>query len=232
MKRSIINAKMQDAVEFFRKNKFELPPFAYWGVDDWKMKGEEVSEIVNNELGWDITDYGMGEFERYGLLLFTLRNGNMVDWNRGIGKPYAEKIMIAEVDQIHQMHFHKQKIEDIINRAGGDLCIQIYHAASDESLAETEVKVHLDGVLRRFNAGDIVKLKPGESIKLDQNIFHRFWAERKRVMIGEVSFINDDKVDNFYYQPIGSGRFSKTEEDEKPLYLLFSDYRKYWGIEQ
>ena|SRR5690554_1431468 len=42
-------------------------------------------------LGWDITDFGSGEFYKRGLFLFTLRNGKYkVD-----KKPYAEKIMIV-----------------------------------------------------------------------------------------------------------------------------------------
>lgn len=38
----------------------------------------------------------------------------------------------------------------------------------------------------------------------------------------EVSKVNDDTNDNRFYEKIG--RFPKIEEDEKPLYLLFSDY--------
>ncbi|MCB0250397.1 MAG: D-lyxose/D-mannose family sugar isomerase, partial [Anaerolineae bacterium] len=55
MKRSEINAIMRDADSFMRGHGFRLPPFAYWTPDDWASKGEEVREIVDRQLGWDIT---------------------------------------------------------------------------------------------------------------------------------------------------------------------------------
>jgi len=228
VKRSEINALMQDALAFFQLNQFFLPPFARWTPEDWSASGLEVAEIVRNELGWDLTDYGLGDFPHYGLLLFTLRNGRMADWRAGKGKPYAEKVMIAEVDQVHQMHFHWRKVEDIINRAGGNLAIKLYNATDDDRLADTPVDVSVDGVQRRLSAGEVVVLKPGESITLHQRLYHRFWAEGSRVMMGEVSTVNDDKVDNCFFEPIGTGRFGMIEEDAEPLHLLFSDYVRYW----
>ena len=60
-----------------------LPPFAYWSPQDWKKKGEEVGEIVDRRLGWDITDFGRGKFCKCGLAIFTLRNGNPADLPTG-----------------------------------------------------------------------------------------------------------------------------------------------------
>jgi hypothetical protein len=229
MKRSQINKIMRDAKAFFRANRFYLPPFAYWTPEDWRNKGCEVQEIVKSRLGWDITDYGMNDFYRHGLLLFTLRNGNVEDWAEGKGKPYAEKVMIAEVGQEHQMHFHWNKVEDIINRAGGRLVIQLYNATEDHKLADTPVHVSLDGVRTTVAAGAEVALEPGESVTLPTRCYHKFWAEEKRVMIGEVSMINDDRVDNRFHDPIGTGRFGEIEEDVEPLYLLSTDYEDYWN---
>ncbi len=48
MKRSEINAIMNDADQFVRGLGFHLPPFAYWTPADWRAKGGEVSEIVEN----------------------------------------------------------------------------------------------------------------------------------------------------------------------------------------
>ena len=42
------------------------------------------------------------------------------------------------------------------------------------------------------------------------------------VLVGEVSMVNDDNLDNRFYEPIG--RFPEIEEDEPPLYLLVGDY--------
>ena len=79
MKRSEINKIMRDAIEFIDEMKFKLPPFAYWSVEDWATKGKEYDEIRDNMLGWDITDFGSGDFLQIGLLMFTIRNGNFND---------------------------------------------------------------------------------------------------------------------------------------------------------
>ena len=98
MKRSEINAIMREADAFIREMGFYLPPFAHWTPKDWATKGQEVREIVDNQLGWDITDFGRGDYEKCGLLLFTLRNGNSKNWETMQGKLYAEKIMVVGVD--------------------------------------------------------------------------------------------------------------------------------------
>lgn len=67
MKRSEINAIMQKNLEFISKMGFRLPPFAYFTPQEWQEKGHEYDEIRNHMLGWDITDYGHGDFEKIGL---------------------------------------------------------------------------------------------------------------------------------------------------------------------
>jgi D-lyxose ketol-isomerase len=226
MKRSEINAIMQKADDFIRSRGFYLPPFAYWTPDAWMKKGPEVSEIVDNKLGWDITDFGRGDFIAYGLFLFTIRNGNFQDWQALKGKLYPEKIMIVEDSQVTPMHFHWNKMEDIINRGGGELLIQLYNATPDEQLDnKNEVQVSLDGLRRSLKPGDTIRLTPGESISLKQRCYHKFWSQG-RTLIGEVSMVNDDQHDNRFLESIG--RFPKIEEDVPPLYLLCNDYQNYY----
>jgi D-lyxose ketol-isomerase len=134
MKRSEINEIMQNADAFIRMNGFHLPPFAYWTPSDWASKGPEVCELVERQLGWDITDFGQGDFYKIGLFLFTTRNGTLKELKKGAGKSYAEKIMVVEVGQITPMHFHWAKTEDIINRGGGRLVIQLYNSTADGQL--------------------------------------------------------------------------------------------------
>ena len=229
MKRSKVNAIMRDVDAFVRKQGFHLPPFAYWTPEDWKTKGDEVREIVENGLGWDITDFGRGDYENYGLFLFTLRNGNPKDWETGQGKLYAEKIMVVGADQFTPMHVHWRKMEDIINRGGGKLMIQLYNATEDGDLADTDVTVSMDGVRGIFQAGEIVALSPGESITLVPGCYHKFWGAESRVLIGEVSLVNDDYEDNRFHEP--TGRFPEIEEDEPPLYLLCTDYPRYYHLD-
>ncbi len=224
MKRSEINAIMREADAFIRERGFYLPPFAYWTPEEWATKGEEVREIVANGLGWDITDFGQGDYGKCGLFLFTLRNGTPENLKTGQGKLYAEKIMIVDVDQTTPMHFHWSKTEDIINRGGGRLVIQLYNATSDEGLADTDVTVSMDGVRRTLKAGETVVLGPGESITLPPYLYHEFWGVESRVLVGEVSAVNDDEADNRFYEPVG--RFPEIDEDEAPLHLLVKDYAR------
>ena len=226
MKRSEINQIMRSADEFIRARGFYLPPFAYWTPEDWRSKGPEAREIVENGLGWDITDNGHNRFETSGLFLFTIRNGHPNNWKTGTGKLYAEKILISGDQQVTPLHFHWSKMEDIINRGGGKLAIQVFNATPDEGLdEESDVTVSLDGVVRTVPAGTVLELAPGESISIPQRLYHKFWGIG-RVLIGEVSLVNDDYHDNRFYENIG--RFPVVEEDEEPLYLLINDYRKYY----
>lgn len=226
MKRSEINAIMREADAFMKTHGFHLPPFAYWTPEDWRGKGEEVREIVDNQLGWDITDFGQSHYEQFGLFLFTIRNGSVENLKTGQGKTYAEKVLIAEVGQVTPMHFHWHKVEDIINRGGGRLAIKLYNSTEDEKLADTEVTVSMDGVRRAFKAGETVLLDVGESITLPNYLYHEFWAVDCKMLIGEVSKVNDDANDNRFLHP--AGRFPEIEEDEPPLYLLVGDYANYY----
>ena len=227
MNRSQVNAIIRDADEFIKQHHFYLPPFAHWTPDDWRSKGEEAREIADHGLGWDVTDFGKGDYEAFGLTLFTIRNGAPENLISGRGKTYAEKLLIVSVDQVTPYHFHWQKTEDIINRGGGKLLLQLYQSTEDEKLDETaEFNVSLDGVIHTFSAGAIVTLHPGESITLPTGLYHKFWAEGERVLCGEVSTVNDDHTDNCMLDPIA--RFSQIEEDEPPLYLLVGDYEQYY----
>jgi len=227
MRRSEINTIMRQADYFIRERGFYLPPFAYWSATDWRSKGTEVREIVENRLGWDITDFGGGRFSKMGLFLFTVRNGSLDEMQAKHGKLYCEKLMVVEVDQVTPMHFHWNKVEDIINRGGGKLVIQLYNANEKEGLANTPVTVSLDGVKQQVNAGDAVVLSAGESITLPPRLYHKFWGAERRVLIGEVSLVNDDERDNRFFEPLG--RFPEIEEDEEPLHLLVTDYPKYYS---
>ena len=219
MKRSEINAIQRDAIQVLERFSFRLPPWAFWRPSDWEGRGCEVDEIKECMLGWDVTDFGSGDFQKRGLFLFTLRNGNP-EWTSR--KTYAEKIMIVCEDQETPMHFHRLKMEDIINRGGGNLCIQLYGSSEDEDLSDEDLTVSIDGIARSIPAGTIIRLLPGESICLEPYMYHRFWAEQGTTLVGEVSLVNDDSSDNRFHENVG--RFPVVEEDEDPLHLLASDY--------
>lgn len=183
----------------------------------------EIDQIVQSRLGWDITDYGRGHFNDLGLLLFTLRNGRFADLERGSGMLYAEKIMISRKNQLSPMHRHAIKAEDIINRGGGSLVIELFGSDPDgRPDLHAPVTVACDGIARTIVAGGRLQLSPGESVTLLPGVWHAFWAEKSDVLIGEVSTVNDDLTDNEFLEPVS--RFSEIEEDVSPERLLVSDY--------
>ena len=223
MKRSDINRIIENADEFIRSFGFALPPFAYWSVDEFRALGSEIDGIIKAGLGWDITDYGAGDFDAMGLFLFTTRNGSQADLAAGGGMCYAEKIMISRRDQISPMHRHILKTEDIINRGGATLAIEMFESDAEGNLSETaKVPVRCDGIAREFEPGHVLMLEPGASVTLRPGNWHKFWGEGGDVLIGEVSAVNDDNTDNVFIDPIG--RFAEVEEDTDPLYPLVADY--------
>ena len=217
MKRSQINAILRSAQDFFDQHQFKLPPWAAWSPSDWAARRGAVKEIVDCQLGWDVTDFGSGDFSRRGLTLFTLRNGKPGAYS----KTYAEKIMVVDDGQETPAHFHFQKAEDIINRGGGQLVMQLWNSDAAEEKAATPVEVSVDGVPRTVEAGGLVVLSPGESICLTPGLYHRFYGEG-RVLAGEVSRVNDDFADNRFFETIG--RFPRVDEDVPPWRCLVSDY--------
>ena len=174
-------------------------------------------------MGWDITDFGQGKFDTLGLFLFTLRNGQLADLEAGRGMVYAEKLLISRQDQLSPMHTHVIKSEDIINRGGATLVVELFGSDEKGNFAEDRGgNVVCDGIPRKFAPGEKLKFSPGESVTLMPGDWHAFWGEGGDVLIGEVSTVNDDLTDNIFRDPIG--RFAKIEEDVAPKHLLVSDY--------
>jgi D-lyxose ketol-isomerase len=228
MKRSTINDIMGQADAFIRSFGFALPPFAYWTPEEMRARREQIDGIVRGRMGWDITDYGEGRFDEMGLFLFTLRNGRQADLKRGGGMCYAEKLLISRKDQLSPMHRHYLKAEDIINRGGATMAIELFGSAPDGSLDETAGGTVLcDGIARDYAPGEVMLFQPGESITLMPGDWHAFWGEGGDVLIGEVSTVNDDEADNWFRDPIG--RFAEIEEDVAPTHLLVSDYGRWLG---
>ncbi len=228
MKRSTINEIMADADEMIRSYGFTLPPWAYWSPDEFKSRKVEAAEVISARNGWDITDYGAGRYDEMGLFLFTLRNGRLADLQRGGGMCYAEKLLISKENQLSPMHTHVIKAEDIINRGGATLVIELFGSDEEGNFSETAGgTVWCDGLKRPYKPGEKLHLNPGESVTLMPGDWHAFWGEGGDVLIGEVSTVNDDETDNIFREPIG--RFANIDEDVAPTHLLVSDYKAWLG---
>ena len=224
MKRSKINAVIRDMEKLMQEHGFQAPPFCSWTPEEWQDKNHEYDEIRDNMLGWDVTDYGLEKFDEVGFALITIRNGNVK--NPKYKKPYAEKLLMLYEGQLSPMHFHWNKMEDIINRGGGNVLIRVYNSTEDGQFADTDVTVNCDGREYTVPAGTQIRLKPGESITIYPYLYHDFNVEpgTGNVLLGEVSMCIDDENDNRSYEPIG--RFPKVEEDEPPYRLLCNEYPK------
>ncbi len=223
MKRSEINAAIERAIAFMTSCGVPLPPFARWSPRQWRRRGPEADEIRDCMLGWDVTDFGTGDFARTGLVLLTLRNGHPRD-RRYRAKTYCEKAMVAGAGQVTPMHFHWRKMEDIINRGGGHLVIRFHNATPAGRPAAGPVRLSVDGVTRVLPAGGRLRLPPGESVCIPPRVYHEFEGARGRgpVLAWEVSKVNDDRCDNRFLEP--AGRFPAIKEDEPPRHLLCSEY--------
>ena len=222
MKRSEINKALKELEKMIADHQYYLPKFANFTPEEWKTKGHEFDEIRDNMLGWDITDYGMGDFDKYGFSLFTIRNGN-IKMKDKYKKPYAEKFLYLKEGQYALNHFHWYKMEDIINRGGGILCMRLWKADKEtEMLTEEPLVVSIDGVSTRVAPGETVRLAPGQSICYEPYLYHTFWAEDDHCLVGEVSTVNDDMRDNRFLTP--KGRFPQIEEDVPAEHLLCNEY--------
>ena len=194
MKRSQINRALREMEQMAARCRFPLPDFCGFTPDEWQRKGHAYNEVRDNQLGWDITDYGLGRFDELGFSLITLRTGNRKQPER-YPKTYAEKLLYLKEGQYAPMHFHWVKMEDIINRGGGTV-----------------------------PAGTQIRLMPGQSITIHPGLYHDFSVEESggAVLLGEVSQCNDDEHDNRFNPPVG--RFPAIEEDEPPYRLLCNEY--------
>jgi len=223
MKRSEINAAIAHAMALLKENNITLPFFGYMTKADWEKSDLDFTVLKNVMMGWDVTDFSTGDFDHVGSTLFTVRNGSPYDKKMGV--PYAEKyiIMQAKCNQEIPMHFHNLKSEDIINRAGGLLNIEVYNSTPDGKLdTENPVKLYQDGILTTLEPGAVIKVKTGNSVTLTPGIYHRFFATEGDVIVGEVSSINDDNLDNVFLTPMG--RFSEIEEDEPITYIMVKEF--------
>ena len=221
VRRSEINSIIKEMEELVKAHGFHLPPFCSWTPEEWQEKGHECDEIRECMLGWDITDFGSGDFDHVGFALITIRNGKL---GSVYTKPYAEKLIMLREGQTAPMHYHWYKREDIINRGGGDLIISVRNGLEDRSYDEKPVTVYLDGVTKTVPSGYGVVIPPGSSISLPQYQYHDFAVVpgTGKILIGEVSMCNDDNNDNCFYN--GAGRFPEIEEDEPPYRLLCNEY--------
>ncbi len=220
MKRSEIEAAVAAARTAFAEAGLALPPFADWDHGVWRETAD--SHAAKARLGWDVTDFRLGDFTRKGLVLFTLRNGDVAELKAGRGFCYCEKAMLVGNGQVTPMHHHRLKVEDIIVRGPGTLALELRHAGPDGKPDRSRgTRVLSDGRWRETDADGLLCLRPGESVTLPPDIWHSFWGNGGPVVVGEVSSVNDDVTDNYFEEPLP--RFPEIEEDAPATVPLVSE---------
>ncbi len=223
MKRSQVNNAILWSKAFLEKEHISLPSFGSWDMEKWQKNKEKTNIVKQLMLGWDVTDFGMNDFENLGCVLFTVRNGDLKD--PSVGVPYAEKYILCKEGQRLPLHYHVSKTEDIINRAGGNMYLYLRNAdPKTGELIDTDVKVYMDGMLHTFKPMEEIVVTPGNSITLKPFVAHIFGAKKGcgDLLAGEVSAVNDDNTDNYFKEPVA--RFAEIEEDEPILHPLCNEY--------
>ena len=223
LKRSEINVSIDLAIETFRKHGLHLPPYAYWQVDDWHERNGDCDEIRDCMLGWDVTDFGSGDFARIGRTLFTLRNGRSGDAR--YPKNYAEKYILDPEGQRAPAHFHRTKREDIIHRGqSGAIRVQLCATNADNTPSDESFLIQLNGITLELKPHSQVRLLPGQSVCIPPRTIHQFWGEEGGGITcsGEVSTVCVDWNDYFFLQP--GTRFPEIDEDEPRRYYLCHEY--------
>jgi len=219
MKRSDVNAAIAAAEAQLAAHGWAMPDFARWTPAEHAANPVRSGWLAARQIGWDVTDFGLGDFARRGLVLFCVRNGLA-----GVPgeRPYAEKLLFVGVEQVTPFHAHRMKLEDIMVRGGGTLCV----AFTGEGAITPADGVPPGGVAMIDGApvpaaGQVHRLRAGQSITIPRGLQHSFWGEGAPVFAAEVSQCNDDRGDNFFLEPLG--RFSEIDEDAPPDRLLWNE---------
>ena len=188
MKRSEINGLLRAAGACFREHHWALPP----------------------QPRWDVTDFGLGDWRRHGLVLVNLANE----------AEYCEKLMYARAGMITPCHCHRRKKEDIICRCG-ELSVRAWPALPADCEGRS-FPLLVNGESRSVVAGESIRLSAGERVTLPAGVYHEFTPTSDECILGEVSTANDDQNDNFFLDP-NVGRFPQVVEDEPRTVRLVSD---------
>lgn len=159
---------------------------------------------------WDVTDFGLGDWRKHGLVLVNLAEE----------PEYCEKLMYAQREMTTPAHYHKKKKEDIISR-WGVLRVKVWSGVP-EQCGGKEFQIQVDGKKRIVSSGSWIDLPSGARVTLVPGIYHEFFPLTDECIIGEVSTANDDAHDNIFVNP-DIGRYPEIDEDENPVVRLVSD---------
>ncbi len=198
MKRSFVDARIDEMQALCDRLGVVLPGFAHWGKADFLADPDSAAFIAARGLGWNVVEFRPGAFATDGLTLFTLRMGDWRDLATKRGRLYAEKAIMSLDRQRAPHHYHVVKTEDIVNRGGARFVVELFRVNGHGEPTRDRFHVLKDVSVLDLGPGDQVRLEPGESLTLEPYVAHAFWAEGGTALAGEVSLANDDSTDNYF----------------------------------
>lgn len=222
MKRSEIEAIIGKSLAMMASQRFYLPPFAGWTPEQWREQAEPTRAMRAAGVGWNIVEFEKDAFFRSGIAVFTLRMGDYRDLPKGAGRLYAEKAFVLFEGQRVPHHYHRVKTEDLINRGGGILGVDLVRVNEQGMELDDDITLERNGVEITVPAHTVLQLEPGESIVLLPGLAHAFIGVSE-VLCGEISLANDDATDNYFLQPLPTS--SPIVEDSPARHLVLADYR-------
>ncbi len=198
MIRPDIENLIDEALVYFKARSISLlPPNATWDVRQWtdffQRNPDRLDYFSENGIGWDVSDFGLGDFEKYGGVFYTVHNNTYSSLPSGFRM--AEKWILRNEGQGAPAHYHKIKSEYTTNFGPGNLEVTIGGIFLDGTIDSTSmVSVEVDHLSDNYTPGDKILLKLGSYIFLPAGTIHSFKVYEDRSIVHEVSSANDDRM--------------------------------------
>lgn len=209
LKRSFINEKFRQAIEAVKRSGYPVPEYMMWSPEDWATKSREYQEIVDCQMGWDITDFGSGDFGKDGLVTFNPLNGKYGDAR--YVRPYGERLCFSwPGSNGGPLHYHRGKMEDLQNWSEGSMYVRHWNVTPyGERDFDSMVMVRIDGRRYMVKPGEIIEVKHHQRICSMPFIAHEGVAvddvpydpDALPGFCVELSSVVNDRVDNIYFEP-------------------------------
>jgi D-lyxose ketol-isomerase len=225
MKRSEINRRIEEAIDFIGKAGIVLPYHAHWNFKSWYQNGDLAEELRKRAIGWNITDFGSDNFLKTGVILYTPSNGIFDPvTNTPLDQTYAHRYFILRDGQEIMTEHHATKIEDIIVFAGAELKVELHNVGPNEELdTAKEVRIMRNRIWESCTPGTVITLVSGERIRFEPRHYHRPWGYGGAVLVEEVSMVTDDLKESRHLPEAKPMVFAQIEEDAQPIYLLCTE---------
>jgi D-lyxose ketol-isomerase len=235
MKRSEIDAAIERAIGSAKKHGVALPKWADWHPLQFDASADGIR---HQKLGWKVVDFGVGDFQNCGLVIFALcspiadESGAPVTKQQTIGghdypvTGFSRKYLFVQAGQTEPHHFHRQKTrKEVTVIAGASVRFELAWADGDTQLSDKDVEVQVDGIWHHLPANGSIVVAPGETITLPGELSHIISVPEggQDTIMLETSTANNDSNDNIF--PFMTPTSAPVSEDAKARYQLLDEHR-------